>query len=308
MSQLDCTVEVALANATLAVGEGPHWDDSTGELLFVDILEGNLHRWNPETGGHKKLHFDAPACFLVPRQCGGYVAGLGRRIVSLDWDTATVSTLAEIDKNGEDNRLNDAKCDPAGRLWAGSMGCEPSPAVVERGMGILGCLGVDGAWHQHLEKIDISNGLAWTKDAMYYIDSIPRKVYAFDYDNEGAISPQRVAVDFADHGGEESMKEFGFPDGCCIDAEGMLWVACFSAAKVVRFNPSTGALLGFIKFPTNNITSCCWGGSHYSDLYVTCGRRGVSEEEFRTNQSTAGSIFKISGLGVQGLPPNVYQG
>ncbi len=36
----------------------------------------------------------------------------------------------------------------------------------------------------HLENIDISNGLAWSEDnsIMYYIDSIPRKVYAFDFD------------------------------------------------------------------------------------------------------------------------------
>ena len=71
-------------------------------------------------------------------------------------------------------------------ISAGSMGDEPEPAVVERGMGILGCLDTKGVWRESLDNIDISNGLAWTKDAktMFYIDSIPRKVYAFDFDNE----------------------------------------------------------------------------------------------------------------------------
>jgi len=38
-------------------------------------------------------------------------------------------------------------------------------------------------------KITISNGLAWNKDQMYYIDSSTRKVDAFDFEAEnGNIS------------------------------------------------------------------------------------------------------------------------
>lgn len=64
------------------------------------------------------------------------------------------------------------------------MGNEPEPAVVEPEMGILGCLGTDGTWTEHRDKIQLSNGMAWTKDrrTMFFIDSLPRHVYAFDYD------------------------------------------------------------------------------------------------------------------------------
>ncbi len=44
---------------------------------------------------------------------------------------------------------------------------------------------------KHLSKIGISNGLAWTANTrtMYYIDTIPRKIYAFDFDIQaGTIS------------------------------------------------------------------------------------------------------------------------
>ena len=71
------------------------------------------------------------------------------------------------------------------------MGGEAEGAELGRGMGIMGCLDTKGVWRQYLDNIDISNGLAWTKDArtMFYIDSLPRKVYAFDFDNEnGTIS------------------------------------------------------------------------------------------------------------------------
>ena len=44
---------------------------------------------------------------------------------------------------------------------------------------------------QQIDKITVSNGLAWTADnkTMYYIDSVPRKVYAFDFNlKTGSIS------------------------------------------------------------------------------------------------------------------------
>lgn len=69
-------------------------------------------------------------------------------------------------------------------IIAGTMGHEIAPAKLELEQGSLYCLGLDGSLKHHVGKISISNGLAWSADnkTMYYIDSIPRKVYAFDYD------------------------------------------------------------------------------------------------------------------------------
>lgn len=71
------------------------------------------------------------------------------------------------------------------------MGLETEPAKPEPQMGSLYSLDKNRALKKHLDKIDISNGLAWSLDnkIMYYIDSLPRKVYAFDFDLEaGTIS------------------------------------------------------------------------------------------------------------------------
>lgn len=69
---------------------------------------------------------------------------------------------------------------------AGTMGLETEPAKPEPQMGSLYSLEKNRTLRKHLEKIDISNGLAWSLDnkTMYYIDSLPRKVYAFDFDLE----------------------------------------------------------------------------------------------------------------------------
>lgn len=53
-----------------------------------------------------------------------FIVSLEREISILTWDGRTgkisdVQTLAEVDK-GTENRLNDGKCDPNGRLWTGN--------------------------------------------------------------------------------------------------------------------------------------------------------------------------------------------
>ena len=42
-----------------------------------------------------------------------------------------------------------------------------------------------------------------------------------------------MVVDYKDGG--------SFPDGMAIDTEGKIWVALYGAAKIVRFDPETGA-------------------------------------------------------------------
>ena len=47
-----------------------------------------------------------------------------------------------------------------------------------------------------------------------------------------------MVVDF----GEGTIPTLGFPDGMCIDTEDKIWVACYGASKVVRFDPTNGTL------------------------------------------------------------------
>lgn len=46
-------------------------------------------------------------------------------------------------------------------------------------------------------------------------------------------------VDFGD---DETLNEYGYPDGMTIDTEDKIWVACYGAGKVIRFDPETGTL------------------------------------------------------------------
>ncbi|XP_048763828.1 regucalcin-like [Ostrea edulis] len=299
-------VECVIKNAAKTVGEGPHWDDITNTLFYVDIQANSIHRFNPETGVDDKIELDDTIGFVVPARKGGLIAGVGRSLVHVDWDTKKVTKLHEVEQ-GLQTRFNDGKCDPKGRVWAGTMG-PVDPDVKKMPMiGSLYCLDLDGSLRTVVKDVGISNGLAWTEDAktMYYIDSTPQKVYRYDFDiATGNISNQSVIVD---HAGKP-LEEFGFPDGMTIDTEGKLWVACFSASKVIRYDPNTGKQLQSVNIPSAaRITSCCFGGKNLDELYVTCSAHEVTEEEFQ-KFPLSGSVFRVTGLGVKGFKAHIYDG
>ena len=87
-------------------------------------------------------------------------------------------------EKGLKNRFNDAKCDHSGRLWAGTMGPEQPDGSYRPHDGALYSFDGSGDAKMHVPRQGISNGLAWSLDnrTMFFIDSLPRKVYAFDFD------------------------------------------------------------------------------------------------------------------------------
>ena len=56
-----------------------------------------------------------------------------------------------------------------------------------------------------------------------------------------------------------------------------------------------GTRLQTVKFPAEKITSCCFGGKDYSDLYVTSSYKGMDDAAM-AKQPQAGCIFKVKVL------------
>ena len=145
--------------------------------------------------------------------------------------------------------------------------------------------------------------MAWSPDftKMYYIDTIPRKIYSFDYDEStGTITNQTVVVDYAQD------DKLGLPDGMTIDAEGKLWVAGCTHAAVTRWDPATGKKLAHVAIPAQNTTSCCFGGPNYDKLFVTSGSVYVDKSLLHLYPHP-GAVFVVEELGVCGLPPQKYR-
>uniref|UniRef100_UPI004038B975 regucalcin-like n=1 Tax=Callospermophilus lateralis TaxID=76772 RepID=UPI004038B975 len=59
--------------------------------------------------------------------------------------------------------------------------------------------------------------------------------------------------------------------------------------------------------PVSRVTSCCFGGADYSDLYMTSAADSLSPEQLLW-EPQAGHVFKVLGLGVRGLASCHFSG
>eukprot|EP00794_Sanderia_malayensis_P017423 gene17423-19167_t len=286
--------------------EGPHWDHENKRLLFIDIFGKTCTTVDLDSKKANEISgMTETVSAVVPR--AGYknqvVICHGNKLEFLDLESGKLELIAQVDKNA-DNRLNDAKCDPEGRLWAGTMGPEASPGKVTPEQGSVFCLDEKQNITQKFDKVNIANGLAWSLDrsTFYYIDSLLRGVDAFDYDVQtGEIKDRRTAIDI------KSFEPFKYiPDGMCIDAEGMLWVCLFNGGKVIRCDPNTGKKISEIKMPVTQTTSCCFAGENLDQLIITSASL-LSKEEL-DKQPSAGFIFRVKNIGVHGVKSTSYVG
>lgn len=191
-------------------------------------------------------------------------------------------------------RFNDAKCDPRGRAFAGTLSYDFTPGVAE-----LYRLDAGPVANVVLSALTCSNGLDWSPDegTMYFIDTPTQQVRAFDYDLETAqmVRP-RVVVEIA--------QKLGAPDGMCVDFDGCLWVAIWGGGVVHRYTPN-GRLDTVVRLPTAQVTSCCFGGIQGDRLFVTSAREKMTPEQL-SREPLAGVLFVVES-NTSGRPPTPWR-
>lgn len=291
-------VEVA-QHAEASLGEGPAWDESRELLIWVDITNRRVHQWNPATGRDEVIAVDRFVGAAVPWKRGHIALAVADGFGDLDSTTGSFAMLGPLTPTDKPSRMNDAKCDGAGRYWGGTIALDLSP-----GAGKLYRLDLEGSVDVMLDGLHISNGLGWSPDnrVMYLIDSFAYTLYAFDFDLEsGSIADRRPLI--------EVPEADGVMDGMTVDGEGCLWVAIFGGSEVRRYKPD-GELIDRIAMPVTHPTSCVFGGLDLADLYITSARQDVNgpmDEAQLTKQPLAGSVFHLR-PGVIGLPTNPFRG
>ncbi len=267
------------------LGEGPCWDATSQALYWVDIPAGRVHCLD-SAGEHSSWDVGMPVGAAVPRASGGLVVAAANGFYSLDPDTGAVDLLAAAPGQA-DTRMNDGKCDRAGRFYAGTMAMDESP-----GQGSLYRLDPDHSVTEIYTGIGISNGIGWSPDdrLMYYIDSFDYRVDVLDYDPQtGRMGERRP---FARLGSDDVV-----PDGMAVDSEGGVWVAVWGASVIQRYDPA-GELTSVVRLPAAHVTSCAFGGPELDQLYITtaAGPGGC-----------AGALFTCP-AGIAGLPAYRFGG
>ncbi|GMQ34042.1 SMP-30/gluconolactonase/LRE family protein [Algoriphagus taiwanensis] len=264
------------------LGEGPLWIAKLGCFFWVDIEKGNLHRYHLTSEKLEIRHFPNRLAVVLEGQDGKLILGLGRRLVRYDSETEEIGELCAVEENLTLNRFNDGKVDPQGRIWIGTLS-----TLFTEGAGSLYLIGKNLQPEVQLKNLTISNGMAWKPDhqTFYFIDTPTKKIQEFSFNPEsGEIKFRRIAI--------EIPEGLGFPDGMCIDREGMLWVAHYAGSGVYRWNPQSGELLDKIELPVPHVTSCCFGGENLDVMLVTTAQENLSAEDLE-KYPQSGDVFLV---------------
>jgi xylono-1,5-lactonase len=288
-------------DAQCVLGEGCVWLESEQTLYFVDIKGQAIHAWTPATAQQRSWPTPEKIGWIVPRRSGGWLAGLQSGVVALTLNAQggndpRIQWLHRLHPADSPLRLNDAKADAQGRLWFGSMhNTDDSQAI-----GKFYRLDPDN----HLSVVDegygVTNGPTFSLDGktLFHTDSAAQKIYAFDVNADGSLSSKRLWLQFK--------AEDGYPDGMSTDAQGQLWIAHWSAARVTCHDPINAKVLQTIHFEAPLITNVCFGGAKLQDLYVTSARVSL-QPEVLARQPLSGALFTVKSAG-QGLAANYFGG
>jgi sugar lactone lactonase YvrE len=270
------------------LGEGPLWSARHEALFWVDILGRRINRM--ALADERVESFEQPdhAAWIIERERGGFVAGIGRDIVRIDLDRDIREAIASVEPGETGNRLNDAKADGAGRIWAGTM-----PITCDRPSGAFYRLDPDGRLTEVDAPYTIANGPAIDPAGTFLLhtDTARRTIFRFDIRDDGSLGAAAPFIAFE--------AGWGDPDGMTFDADGGLWVACWGASRVRRFAPD-GRPDRYIALPASQITSCTFAGAGLDRMFVTSAADGVSEEH-------GGALFEVD-PGCRGLPTQTYKG
>ncbi len=279
-----------LATGIDQLGESPVWSARDGALYWVDIDDGELHRYRPETRESGTWCFEEEVGGVLPRSAGGVLLLMRNGMASFDPETGAFTHLGDPEPHLPENRFNDVGADLRGRVWAGTMGPSGGPP-----QGTLYRIDAPGQFFPYKGGFYTTNGLAFSPDGqtMYFSDSNARvrSIWCCDYDVEtGEARNERLFVDT--HG------MAGRPDGGACDAEGFYWMAGIFGGELVRFAPN-GRRDRTITLPVPSVTKLAFGGPHLDVIYVTSLRKeGLAEDP----DYPPGSLLAIYDAGVRGTP------
>ena len=280
-----------LGDTRCHVGENPLFDQAHNRLYWIDVRETPaIHMLALGTGQQTNWPLREDIGSIALADEGRLLAALRSGFAYFDCNKGTLRPIADPESHLPLNRLNDGRCDAAGRYWCGSMNPESGTAdgslyVLDRD---LRCRKVQGDFLT-------PNGMAWSLDGgtMYLADTRRGMIYAYPFEAiSGSLGERRI---FADLGAMP-----GGPDGAAIDTEGCLWSAQFDGGCIVRYAPD-GRVDRVLRLPVTKPTSCGFGGPGYRQLFVTTATRGLGEEELRA-EPLAGRVLVLD-AGVAGLPP-----
>jgi gluconolactonase len=256
--------------------EGPVWFGDGRYLLWSDIPNNRLMKWEEETG--------TVSVFRKPsNNSNGNTRDRQGRLITCEHDTrrvtrteydGSITVIAERFEGKPLNSPNDLVCKSDGSIWftdppfgvlgfyEGHVAQAELPTNVYRWDAESGKLAVVAG------DVNRPNGLAFSPDEskLYVVESggaPPRVIRAYDVVDGTRLSNMRAFI---------TAENDGTPDGIRVDVDGNLWAGWGMGAEgldgVAIFSPE-GKLIGRIDLP-ERCANLCFGGKHRNRLFM-CG-------------------------------------
>jgi sugar lactone lactonase YvrE len=239
--------------------EGLRWND--GELWFSDFLQRRVFSADAE-GDLRQRAF-------VPGQPSGLgFSPDGQLLVASMFDRNLIAIRPEAPERLRQvayvgdvvrGQINDMAVDARGRAYIGNFGYDAMYKGVDPTI-TTGLAFVDEHRQVRLEGggLFMPNGIALSPNGKVLIvaETTALQLSAFDIAEDGSLSGQRVFAALPQRP----------PDGICVDCEGAVWVAYFTAREFVRVREG-GAITDSVSIPSGWATACALGGADGRSLY-----------------------------------------
>jgi D-xylonolactonase len=269
-----------LCDYACVTGENPLWHPAEKCIYWNDIPNGKVFKYDPTTGAHGVVYHGEVTGGFTFQADGGLLlfqkSGAIRQLKD-----GVLTTLLDHIAGEEESRFNDVMADPEGRVFCGTM---PSPDPGGKTPGALYLLETNGTLSKLFGDVTVSNGMGFTPDLtqFYHTDSLKRTIDRFDYDRaSGNISNRNPFV--------HSQGEIGVPDGMTVDTDGCVWSARWDGNCITRYSPA-GKELMRIYLPVKKVSSACFGGDDFGDLYLTTAGGHIKH----TDGEHAGALYRVN--------------
>jgi gluconolactonase len=253
--------------------EGPVWFGDARCVLWSDIPDNRIMRWDEETGATSVFRKPSNNANGNTRDRAGRLVTCehdARRVTRTEYD-GSITVICDRFQGKRLNSPNDVVVKSDGSIWFtdpqfGILGYyEGHLDTPELPMNVYRVDGQSGEATVVADGIAAPNGLAFSPDEtkLYIVESrsVPRRILVFDVAGDGRrIANGKVLID----AGPE-----GTPDGFRCDIDGNLWCGWGMTEELdgVRvFNPE-GQAIGHIALP-ERCANVCFGGRHRNRLFM----------------------------------------